>query len=57
MAEWLAMGGYAFFVWSSYGIFAVTMVYLLVSALIKLRAAKSTVQRQRHRVGDREMNQ
>ena len=35
MSDWLNMGGYAFFVWSSYGIFTVIMVYLLISSVIR----------------------
>lgn len=46
MSEWLNMGGYAFFVWSSYGIFTVTMVYLLAGSLIRHRAARQAA---RHR--------
>ena len=40
MSDWLNMGGYAFFVWSSYGIFTVIMVYLLISSVIRHRAAR-----------------
>jgi heme exporter protein D len=36
MSEWLAMGGYAFFVWSSYGLSAAVIVWNLL-ALRNLR--------------------
>ncbi len=31
MSEWLAMGGYGFFVWSSYGMLALAIVVELVA--------------------------
>ncbi len=40
MTEWLDMGGYAFFVWGSYGVFTATMIYLLISAVVKGRLAR-----------------
>lgn len=30
MSEWLAMGGYGFYVWSSYGMLAIALVVELV---------------------------
>jgi heme exporter protein D len=41
MSEWLAMGGYGFFVWGSYGVtFA-----LIVAELLALRARTRRAQR------------
>jgi heme exporter protein D len=33
MSEWLAMGGYAAFVWPSYGLVAALMIYIAVQPL------------------------
>jgi heme exporter protein CcmD len=30
MSEWLAMGGYGFYVWSSYGMLAIALIVELV---------------------------
>lgn len=37
MIEFLHMGGYAFFVWSSYGVVVVLLIYQYLSPLIKRR--------------------
>ncbi|GJM08533.1 MAG: heme exporter protein D [Lysobacteraceae bacterium] len=38
MSDFLAMGGYAFFVWTSYGIFLTTLVLGLVLPALRRRA-------------------
>jgi len=40
MAEYLAMGGYAAFVWPAYGVTLVALVAILWSSLASLRAAE-----------------
>jgi heme exporter protein D len=53
MAEFLAMGGYAQFVWSSFGFWLVCVIFNIVSARRKIRAsleqAAIAAARQRHR--------
>ena len=39
MAEFLAMGGYAEFVWSVFGLWIVTVAFNIVSARRKIRAS------------------
>lgn len=39
MAEFLAMGGYAEFVWSAFALWLVCMVFNIVSARRKIRAS------------------
>lgn len=43
MAEFLHMGGYAFFVWSSYGVVAVLLVYHAVAPIRKRRKLLATL--------------
>jgi heme exporter protein D len=38
MKEFFAMGGYAFFVWGSYGIAAVVLIYNVLQPLLRRRA-------------------
>ena len=38
MSEFLAMGGYAFYVWTSYGIFLATMILGLAFPALRRRA-------------------
>jgi heme exporter protein D len=40
MMDFLAMGGYGFYVWSAYGVTALVIVVELVSVRARLRAAK-----------------
>lgn len=40
MSEWLAMGGYAVFVWSAYGVSALGLAGLLAVSLRQAAAAK-----------------
>jgi len=37
VAEFFAMGGYAFYVWGSYGVVAVVLVHQYVAPLIRRR--------------------
>ncbi len=39
MSEFLAMGGYAFYVWGSYGVAALAVVIKVVSVRARRRAA------------------
>ena len=41
MSDFLAMGGYAGFVWPAFGLTALVMVWLLVASLRRLRANES----------------
>ena len=43
MAEFLAMGGYAEFVWGAFGLWFVCMVFNIVSARRKLRVSLESV--------------
>lgn len=43
MAEFFAMGGYAFFVWSAYGLTALVTVGLVTWSLLGYRAARMRV--------------
>jgi heme exporter protein D len=53
MAEFLAMGGYAQFVWSAFGFWLACLIFNIVSARRKIRAslehAAIAAARQRHR--------
>ncbi len=40
LSEFLNMGGYAHFIWPSYGVVAVVLVALLVISLRELKTAK-----------------
>lgn len=46
MSEFFAMGGYAFFVWSSYGFFAVVMLWLGLAPMLKARKLKEQLEDQ-----------
>ena len=39
MSEFLAMGGYAFYVWTSYGIFALALIVLIAGPMLRHRSA------------------
>ena len=39
MSDFLAMGGYAFYVWTAYGIFAVALIGLFLGPLLRHRSA------------------
>ena len=62
MAEFFAMGGYAVFVWSAYGVVAVVLAGLTVWTLASLRAAEKDMRdleaiaprRRRRREGEKE---
>jgi len=43
MSEFLAMGGYAAFVWPAYGLAALVLIGLLVGTLKTLRASETTL--------------
>ncbi|MBT5050144.1 MAG: heme exporter protein CcmD [Rhodospirillaceae bacterium] len=43
MSEYLAMGGHAGFIWSSYGVAAIVLVGLLVASLREHRARREEV--------------
>jgi heme exporter protein D len=43
MAEFLAMGGYAAFVWPAYGITALVLIWLLAATLRALRTSEATL--------------
>ena len=43
MQEFLDMGGYASFVWPSYGVTAVVMVGLLIASLRKQKSVEATL--------------
>ena len=45
MSEFLSMGGYAFFVWSSYGLTAFFLLLNVVLARTSLRKARQTALR------------
>lgn len=45
MIEWLKMGGYAYFVWSSYGALAIAVAIELVALRRKTRQARAFVRR------------
>lgn len=38
VADFFAMGGYAFYVWTSYGFFAIVMLWITLSPILKRRA-------------------
>ncbi|MFQ5634902.1 MAG: heme exporter protein CcmD [Gammaproteobacteria bacterium] len=57
MVEFLAMGGYAEFVWSAFGLAVVTLVYNLVSARRRMRTALENAALNARRIrGDRQSN-
>lgn len=43
--EFWAMGGYALYVWSAWGITLITMVWLMVSTLYKKKALTESLKR------------
>ena len=51
MAEFLSMGGYAAYVWPSYGLSAVIMLVLLFASLRSLKSTEKTFQRLKAEVG------
>jgi heme exporter protein D len=44
LAEFFAMGGYAFYVWGSYGLTAVLLVAEIVAVRARLRSARLAAQ-------------
>jgi len=44
MSEWLAMGGHGFFIWSSYGMFALA---LIIEIAVLRRARRSAIEQAR----------
>jgi len=44
MSELLSMGGYGFFVWTSWGVGAVLMIGLLIQSIAAARSAEREVQ-------------
>ncbi len=49
MAEFLHMGGYAFYVWSSFGVTAVVLVAIAVSAILRHRRELCRISRRLRR--------
>ena len=49
MKEFFAMGGYAFYVWTSYGIALVVLVINLVSPVIQRRKLLADIARRQRR--------
>ncbi|MCL4744763.1 MAG: heme exporter protein CcmD [Burkholderiaceae bacterium] len=45
MIEWLEMGGYGYFVWSSYGALAIAVAIELGALRRRTRQARATVRR------------
>lgn len=43
-SSWLAMGGYGFYIWTSYGVAAVLLLGLLVASLRGLRRIEAAVE-------------
>jgi heme exporter protein D len=44
LAEFFAMGGYAFYVWGAYGVTAALLVLEIVAVRARFRAARRAVQ-------------
>ncbi|MBM3407447.1 MAG: heme exporter protein CcmD [Betaproteobacteria bacterium] len=44
MTEWLAMGGHGFFIWSSYGMFALALV---IEIVVLRRSRRSAIEQAR----------
>lgn len=57
MQEFFNMGGYATYVWSSYGITAVVMVVLLIASLRALCSTEATFKRLQGELGQGEQQQ
>jgi heme exporter protein D len=45
LMQWATMGGYAVWVWSSYGVVAIVLVGLLLTSLASLRQREAEVAR------------
>lgn len=43
-SSWLAMGGYGFYIWTSYGVAAVLLLGLLIASLRGLRRIEAEVE-------------
>ena len=52
LGEFFAMGGYASFVWPSFGVTALVMVGLLIASLRMLRANEATLEKLKSRDGE-----
>jgi len=50
MTEFLHMGGYAFYVWTSYGIVFLVLVVNIVQPILQQRRALKDIRRKRQRV-------
>lgn len=44
MSEFFSMGGYAFYVWTSYGVFALALIWTTLSPLLRKRAVIQRIQ-------------
>ena len=44
MKEFFAMGGYAFYVWLSYGVFAVVLLWAAITPVLRRRTAIQRIQ-------------
>ncbi|MCI0667358.1 MAG: heme exporter protein CcmD [Methylococcaceae bacterium] len=49
LAEFFAMGGYAFYVWTSYGIALVVVAFNIIQPLIQQKRALRAIRRRRQR--------
>ncbi len=49
MKEFFAMGGYAFYVWMSYGIALIVLIFNLVSPVMQRRRLLANIARRRRR--------
>jgi heme exporter protein D len=57
MSEFLHMGGYAFFVWTSFGLFAVVMIWCAVAPILRRRRFQIEYREQRAVMAQRKNNQ
>ena len=56
MSEWLNMGGYAFYVWSSYAVSGITVLLLLIGPLLRRRRIVAEVKAMQARERRRRVN-
>ena len=48
IAEWLQMGGYALYIWPSYGIAALVLAAMIIFSIRSLKIANNTLARPQH---------
>jgi heme exporter protein D len=46
MSEFFAMGGYAFYVWTAYGVFAIVMIWSYLAPVLRRRQFEQTYRAQ-----------